>query len=547
MNADAWEFTAEGGKHAVFAYNGEDSLYRRRVLRMRKSDISTAAAVVQEKQFERHAPRITAIEEEKVFCKNNIAQIQMEKILRPTLGPQYLDAPVSVKISGSFAATLWRKALESGKISASRFASWRATKIDDSTDCTKIDAVLMVDYTRILPTLSPEPIGNIIDARRSTLSIEIKPKAGFISCSPLISCKRRIKLIKSRFAIQQNLLHSGQIKRGWGRGTKMSAYNPLDMFSQEKSRIKTAIECLIEQPQNNIKIWHCGKMIFGHDNVEMDDDCFNGLLESTFPFLCQHLAESDVMKVPVREQLLNVTADVTTAILAKEPLLHRIRSLQMLDKIDADGAIAVWNRMVGLCSGDEHEAERLVDQQRMSVRDGLGVNGVQHSAYVEPQNYNSLEKFEEQLLSFRTTVRPLQEDGVVPKTSKLDRYHFNTMKLVNDLTKEECAHTLADWLLSLAMCDLSVFVTFRPVTNWRLFEDENFGIQELQTENTPGSVRPVLTKFGDVNMKIAASYLYQLKLVDFDPKPVCKLRNRDESEKSFETVGRVNHGRDGNA
>ena len=84
------------------------------------------------------------------------------------------------------------------------------------------------------------------------LVIEIQPKWGFLPDSPLIkedSIKRKV----SHFQMMQRLkLKNGQI-------TKISNYNPPDLFSGNKERILKAINDIIENPQGNLKVFRNSK------------------------------------------------------------------------------------------------------------------------------------------------------------------------------------------------------------------------------------------------------------------------------------------------
>lgn len=105
--------------------------------------------------------------------------------------------------------------------------------------------------------------------------IEIKPKEGFLSSGlkPLSKCYYCLK--------QYLKLELGLIK-------EKSSYCPLDLFSGNKERMKLALMNLINNPQNNIKLFENGQVIY-HANSTKND--FNeiiqriGIFHSTMQFL----------------------------------------------------------------------------------------------------------------------------------------------------------------------------------------------------------------------------------------------------------------------
>jgi inositol-pentakisphosphate 2-kinase len=71
------------------------------------------------------------------------------------------------------------------------------------------------------------------------------------SCNTILSLLLfDIRLIPNTF------LHTFQI-------SKTSEYNPLDLFSESKERIRTAIKSFFSTPQNNFRIFVNGSLAFG--------------------------------------------------------------------------------------------------------------------------------------------------------------------------------------------------------------------------------------------------------------------------------------------
>lgn len=92
--------------------------------------------------------------------------------------------------------------------------------------------------------------------------VEIKPKEGFMS-------KKFIKYAKCYFCLKQYIkLNEKQI-------SKISKYCPLDLFSGNKIKIRKALKSLIENPQNNFKLFKNGMVIY---NERSDEQIFEDLI-----------------------------------------------------------------------------------------------------------------------------------------------------------------------------------------------------------------------------------------------------------------------------
>lgn len=544
---------AEGGHNACFAFqksadaaiaaNNSIDLYRNNILRVAKSDIirgkivsdrSPSPSDHQEcEQFSLIMPTSEASFDPNLYY--------VLKVVRPLLGPQYVDVPQRATISNKFAANLWRVAVLSGRIAQNRAKDWDCSKNEEvnSIACSDgdqilvhdksndgIEATLLSDHTKISisaacsvdpsspPAAYPWPKENF-------LSVEIKPKAGYLSCSPLIDPKRRIKFVQTKYWIHQRLMARGHLKKGWGslrrdddeREAVISSYNPLDLFSSERNRIQHALRCLLEHPQNNMRVWHVGKIVIGHEVPNMNISRSNSILRDVFPQMADNFDLEDAI------------VDTVSEILVKEPLLSRLHVGQTLDFIDTDGATLIWNHLVQLCDGDFDKAETLVDQYqgRIQTIDDI----------MKDENGNGINALCDKISSFREEMQNIhvgEKKKDSDETHLLDKAFRETSELVGHLNKEESVQLLATWLLSLSMCDLSFFVTLSPVptpitTSSLSMETGTWS----QTEDAPGclAISHGGSSIGTINF---AKYFYNVKVVDCDMKPCRKLRNRKQVE-----------------
>ncbi|XP_059138732.1 inositol-pentakisphosphate 2-kinase-like [Physella acuta] len=103
-----------------------------------------------------------------------------------------------------------------------------------------------------------------------TLSIEIKPKKGFLKKMDTSSIEESQVC---RFCMHQYL------KRKSGQWPETSGYCPLHLFSGNRSRMKHALESLIKTPQNNLKICKNGREVYGSE-IRQD---LSAILKGWFP------------------------------------------------------------------------------------------------------------------------------------------------------------------------------------------------------------------------------------------------------------------------
>ncbi|XP_054640305.1 inositol-pentakisphosphate 2-kinase [Dunckerocampus dactyliophorus] len=110
------------------------------------------------------------------------------------------------------------------------------------------------------------------------LCVEIKPKCGFLPSAKHIS--RDIKTKVCRFCMHQHY------KVANGRWKRRSLYCPLDLFSGSRQRMHFAIRQLIEEPQNNFKIFKGGQCIYSSKEGGGSEDSpdLNSLLYHLRPY-----------------------------------------------------------------------------------------------------------------------------------------------------------------------------------------------------------------------------------------------------------------------
>ncbi|KAA8593677.1 hypothetical protein FQN60_009793 [Etheostoma spectabile] len=186
------------------------------------------------------------------------------------------------------------------------------------------------------------------------LCIEIKPKCGFLPSSKHVS-----KDIKTKVA-------NGKWKR-------RSLYCPLDLFSGNEQRMHFAIRHLIEEPQNNFKIFKGGQCIYSSKEGSDDVMDLTSLLHHLRPYfqhgnnrINSHMTSkavlNDFIQVLVNALLSGGGGDggVVTdrqgegrsfcdaSVFNKERIRHGqnlTRQTQMLDTLDIEGLYPLFRRV----------------------------------------------------------------------------------------------------------------------------------------------------------------------------------------------------------
>ncbi|XP_028349942.1 inositol-pentakisphosphate 2-kinase isoform X3 [Physeter macrocephalus] len=90
---------------------------------------------------------------------------------------------------------------------------------------------------------------------RPILCVEIKPKCGFIPFSSDVTHEMKHKVC--RYCMHQHL------KVATGKWKQISKYCPLDLYSGNKQRMYFALKSLLQEAQNNLKIFKNGELIYG--------------------------------------------------------------------------------------------------------------------------------------------------------------------------------------------------------------------------------------------------------------------------------------------
>ncbi|XP_033481697.1 inositol-pentakisphosphate 2-kinase [Epinephelus lanceolatus] len=238
MDENDWKYHGEGNKSLVVSH-----VQLSRVLRLLKYPAENSE----------NPPQTV----EQAFRQiQNIVDFS-SNVMSSLLGEKFIHSGEVVKLPLEFVRQL------SIKVQHQRPA-WRCDKVMDIySGC----ALCLPNLTS--PALHPS-------THTPPLCIEIKPKCGFLPSSKHVS--KDIKTKVCRFCMHQHY------KVANGKWKRRSLYCPLDLFSGNRQRMHFAIRHLIEEPQNNFKIFKGGQCIYSSKEGSDDSLDLNSLLHHLRPY-----------------------------------------------------------------------------------------------------------------------------------------------------------------------------------------------------------------------------------------------------------------------
>lgn len=433
----------------------------------------------------------------------------IQQIIAPSLSP-YVDIPELIILDWSFLRHLKTRTISNDCIPITRRPDWDDMTINDSsgekiTDRQKrsfftnqlplATATLWYDYRQLhLPT-SYDTSPLFVSQKSSihfptTLCVEIKPKGGYLSFSPLVDKEHRIKYEKSRFVLLQDLYQKGYVDKGWTRKSSekvhRSDYDPIDLFSNDTIRMKKAIMNLFASPQNNLRIWNTDGLLWSHNNIS--ESLVKQYMRTTVqqPEDQQrnhhHLSSSSSSLLC---EFQSYVTDILVEVLKHETILSKLLQLQKLDILDADGAITIYNILVKHhCNGNKDRADELLDtwtgggtivselekddDEKSKNNDG---NLLQYSPYYQffhetpalKSLINDIFTFQQHFNNDDDNNNDTKVQGSSISPELMNQTQNLVIEKVNRLSMDECLYLLSNWLLSLLACDVSIFFTLKQI------------------------------------------------------------------------------------
>lgn len=463
-----------------------------------------------------------------------------------------------------------------------------------ATNTRWIHATLIPDYRLAInhPRMSHRSSSNTQSplTLNDSITIEIKPKAGYITKSPFIHPKHRnIKWNMTRYEIVRRLKNQHDISflsSSVDKSLIYNHYNPMDFFQHmssepphphpESRTLSSALHALFTQSTtSNLKIWNNYIKLIP---VPLIEESTNH--KSPKYILQQILDNGTITNMTMDTNLclstlvnnLTLLESLISFILTSEQyLLQNLLQLQRLDVLDADGAILIYDRLVFLCQGDHRRAQTLVNDLSFKAMDTLanetkdhhtsqrGISSSymlckpmppsQHLQFFSPYTFpteshqllallNLMDDFQSWLLDIHNIQSPSNLNvNMNIYSTLLDEVYNNACSLISNLGVNDCVYLLQNWLLSLTMCDVTIFINIVPrIDNGlagelsQLLDDEswlrleNMELVRHQSANSSGSI--VIKRDG----KSMVYCDYKMNIIDWDPKPATKLRELRKRE-----------------
>ncbi|BBN10612.1 inositol-pentakisphosphate 2-kinase [Marchantia polymorpha subsp. ruderalis] len=401
--ADNWHYRGEGAANLVLAYNGSDPALIGKVLRLRKlvGNAGKLSHGAKETPILLPEEQILWAEWPRMAAATSTAELNhayIGDVLRPLLGDKHVDPGSLVDVSRSFVEALNRNI-------AHRRPAWRAET--GSLILSSGIGLLISDHSSFsIPR-------DILTEMPPTITVEIKPKCGFLPVFPVMNEDNLIKTIVSRFAMHQTLkLSQGKIKN-------ISKYSPLDLFSGSESGIYKAICDLFMTPQNNLRIFCNGKEVFGEfDDTSTSPEEARVQLENVLGEFLPSGAEGPVVAF---QKLIS-------HLLFRSNVLKKLLIVQKLDVVDIEGSIQAYEMFL------KH------------LKSSAPHSGVQEST---PNGKITA-----------TTGSPPQQTNLLNGTLHVNepRKHTKVPR-----TFEECRTIIRDFLISATAKDCGIMLTLLPV------------------------------------------------------------------------------------
>jgi Inositol-pentakisphosphate 2-kinase len=463
-----------------------------------------------------HNDRVLRIAKASIPESSATSMAYARDIVAPLFGRQYVDLDHEVTLLDSEVQQLL------AEIAAHR-APGRLASTDDS-GLRSEGAVVTRDKTSMwLPTadISSSSSGSSSSNASSVLTLEIKPKLGASPRSLLVpQGHSRLKYSIDRYtALQRYKMHMQEQGEGvpWGSMQSVGEYKPVQFFTGGVKGLQQSFTALMQCPQNKLKVFVNGALVpLNHSSTAASDDAADNVQQqqsaeqSTASYTAVAAAASSTLGITA-EALSTTVADVLHA----EPLISNILATQQLDLIEVEGAVAVCNRLLQLCSNNEETVNTLL--QEAALGNGWSAN------------HNDCAQRFEHLKDVLYTDEPhtLSE-------AELHTKHVAACEAVDTvLSTDDCVLLLTLWSLAQAAADCSIMLSLSKRTaagssadSSSVPNDDNNTVMaaadvsvrngnKLQSSDSAGQI-------GDIS--------YCLCAVDVGPKPSNQLQKQQKRE-----------------
>lgn len=408
-DAEGWFYRGEGAANIVLAYHGHRPSFVGRVLRIRKAPKNNNQIETQN-QVKKDAKPVLSEDEAKLWrewpsmamatTSASLAHVYARELMQPLLGKEHVDAGLLVFLTTGFLEAI-------NKDVVANQPEWRSK--DAKMDMTGGVALLIADHSSFHTI--PGKVKNL----PPTITVELKPKWGCLPAAATISEENKVKLHVPRFTLLQHLkLQEGKIK-------SISKYSPLDLFSSTVEGIEKALVDLFETPQNNVRVFMEGNLVFGGPED-------GGSTDETIISLDKKLAAVSV--APEGERVPAFQRLVATA-LNKSKVLDQLLRMQKLDAYDIEGAILAYMKFMGMTDDPEDGPDASIKSK--------GGDGIVESG--------------------STSIESLALENDESEQAKRDK------EWIKSLSWEESRCVVRNFLIAGTAKDCGLMITLRPLVN----------------------------------------------------------------------------------
>ncbi|KAJ8772517.1 hypothetical protein K2173_027694 [Erythroxylum novogranatense] len=316
-DAADWTYRGEGACNIVLAYSGSSPIFIGKVMRIQKVARNGKSGGVQRNLELSEKEKLLWRDAEEVVSSPNreIAdQLYVKHVMTPLLGAKYVDSGMRVLVTRNFLEAVEKNVM-----------SWRpAWRVDASKVDLKRDSVVIMSDHSVFP--------HGVLKGGACISVEIKPKCGFLPVSKFIAEGNSVKRSTTRFRMHQALKLQQQVI------SELSKYNPLDLFSASKERILKAIKDLYTTPQNNFRVFLNGSLVLGglgggaKKTDAATEEAFEDVLEGIIR------SEKDLRT----SSFIELVAETVYS----SGVLNQLLEVQKLDTLDIEGAIHAYYNLV---------------------------------------------------------------------------------------------------------------------------------------------------------------------------------------------------------
>ncbi|XP_028396180.1 inositol-pentakisphosphate 2-kinase-like [Dendronephthya gigantea] len=236
-----WFYRGEGNRTLVIS-----NPQTQKVLRLQKSNVASTDQTNSAQDSSGKAAEKLRLELEK--------SIKLyQEVFTPLLGAQYVEHGAIVELPGEFMANI-KDLVTSANTNRPKH------RLNKEVNGQNKYGILMPDFCFV-----PSGDGiNANEASRPTFCVEIKPKCGTMpACKGLESGEYKdVKQSVCKYCLfQWTKVYKDE------KYLQRSGYCPLDLFSSDIRRVWYALTCLLNNPQNNFRIFQDGNMMYSGETM----------------------------------------------------------------------------------------------------------------------------------------------------------------------------------------------------------------------------------------------------------------------------------------